>query len=126
MNDNLQPDRSGPQGAGSPTPPASPAPADVLLDGVPFGVRERLIALSPLALALMLALSGCAGTLNGPPPATAAVATPAAWHAPLPHGGDVTDLARWWTQFDDPLLPQLIAAAEAASPTLASATSRIE
>ena len=32
----------------------------------------------------------------------------------------------WWQQFDDPVLVQLIDAAQAASPTIASAASRIE
>jgi NodT family efflux transporter outer membrane factor (OMF) lipoprotein len=50
---------------------------------------------------------------------------PAQWQAPLPHDGRVADLARWWQQFDDPLVAQLVDAAEQASPTLAAAQSRI-
>lgn len=37
----------------------------------------------------------------------------------------LTDLSQWWQQHGDPLLVRLIDAAQAASPTLASATSRI-
>ena len=73
-------------------------------------------------------LTGCAGT-NSAGPATApapTVATPAAWLAPLPHGGVATDLARWWTGFSDPVLPALIDSAQTASPGLAAAAARIE
>jgi NodT family efflux transporter outer membrane factor (OMF) lipoprotein len=47
------------------------------------------------------------------------------WHAPLPHGGRLADLNRWWAQFDDPLLPRLVEAGQRASPTLAQASARI-
>ncbi|BEP68678.1 efflux transporter outer membrane subunit [Variovorax sp. V35] len=50
---------------------------------------------------------------------------PAQWHAPLPHGGSLAALAEWWRQLDDPLLVELIAAAETASPNLASAAARV-
>ena len=76
------------------------------------------------ALSLAAALAGCAST-NAPGPAPA-VATPPAWMAALPHGGVATDLARWWASFSDPLLPMLVDAAQAASPTLAAAAARIE
>ena len=67
-------------------------------------------------------LAGCAMTSDVPAPA-ASVAP--AWQAPLPHGGEVGELRRWWTQFDDPLLARLIDAAQTASPTIASAAARI-
>jgi NodT family efflux transporter outer membrane factor (OMF) lipoprotein len=58
-------------------------------------------------------------------PALHAQALPDAWQGTLPHGGDGTVLRDWWAQFDDPLLARLIAAAQAASPDLASASARI-
>jgi outer membrane protein, multidrug efflux system len=73
---------------------------------------------------LALALAGCAGVTTAPD--AAAPAAPAQWHAPLPHGGQVGDLKRWWLQFNDPLLAQLIEAGQQASPTIAAARSRIE
>jgi multidrug efflux system outer membrane protein len=73
------------------------------------------------AVAAALWLSACAGT----GPATSAVQAPGQWHAPLPHNGALADLASWWQQFDDPLLVELIEAAQTASPTVASAASRI-
>ncbi|HMC15432.1 MAG TPA: efflux transporter outer membrane subunit [Albitalea sp.] len=76
-----------------------------------------------MGAALSAALAGCASHPAAPEP-TGALA-PAQWQAPLPHQGSVTDLARWWQQFNDPLLSQLIASAEGVSPTLASAQSRI-
>src|SRR6185369_17133524 len=78
---------------------------------------------SLLLLATLAVLAGCASRPGAPEP-TAALA-PAQWQAPLPHQGSTTDLARWWQQFNDPLLSELIAAAENVSPTLASARSRI-
>src|SRR4051794_14981608 len=68
-----------------------------------------------------LALAGCATAVDAPP--TTAIA--AAWQSPLPHGGTVGGLRRWWAQFDAPLLARLIDAAETASPTIASAGARI-
>ena len=75
---------------------------------------------------LSLALAGCA-SLSAPPDERArpALQAPAAWQAPLPHNGQLTELARWWAQFEDPLLSQLVAAAQDVSPTVASARSRI-
>ena len=80
--------------------------------------NPRLIA----AVAAALALAGCAST---GPSATAAPEAPAQWHAPMPHNGTLGDLASWWQQFDDPLLVELIESAQKASPTVASAASRI-
>ena len=68
-------------------------------------------------------LVGCAAL--PPAPVPIADAAPSQWQAALPHGGTLSDLSRWWQQFDDPLLPALIDAAEAVSPTLASAQSRL-
>ena len=50
---------------------------------------------------------------------------PQRWQAVLPHGGDVQALANWWQRFDDPLLPELVAQAQASSPSLAQAVARI-
>lgn len=48
------------------------------------------------------------------------------WFAPLPHNGSLTDLSQWWTQHGDPLLVDLIESAQAVSPSIASAKTRIE
>lgn len=76
-----------------------------------------------LAASLAL-LTACAGL--PPPPPTTPAAAPEAWQAPLPHGGQGADLARWWQQFDDPLLSLLIEEAQKVSPSVASARARIE
>jgi NodT family efflux transporter outer membrane factor (OMF) lipoprotein len=81
-------------------------------------------------IATALATAGCASL----PSAPVAVASPtgiapATWQEPppaLPHAGRTADLARWWSQFDDPLLAELVSQAQAESPTLASARARIE
>lgn len=77
------------------------------------------------ALAAALLLAGCA-SLDAPPPAAPAAAAVPQWHAPLPAADPGAELRQWWQQFDDPLLPRLIDAAQAASPTLADARARIE
>ena len=78
--------------------------------------------LAALLFALALGLAGCAATGGAP---VEPVVAPS-WQAPLPHDGDVAELRRWWTQFDDPLLARLVDAADTASPTIASAAARIE
>jgi len=75
-----------------------------------------------LGLGLAAGLAGCSLTR---PPATVGAPAPAQWHAPLPHGGSLAQLAEWWRQLDDPLLVDLIAAAEGASPNVASAAARL-
>ena len=73
-------------------------------------------------------LAGCAGPGPWAPaptvPTLASLAAPT-WHAPLPHRGQTSALVDWWTHFDDPLLPRLVDAAQAAHPSLASATARV-
>jgi NodT family efflux transporter outer membrane factor (OMF) lipoprotein len=101
-----------------------------------------------LCAAAALALAGCA--LQRPPAAVADAPVPAGWQAPLPpaegaapaapsamapagappvaglpHGGTGLGLARWWERLDDPLLLELIAAAQDVSPNVAQAASRI-
>ncbi|WP_010103735.1 efflux transporter outer membrane subunit [Verminephrobacter aporrectodeae] len=75
-----------------------------------------------LTLCAPLALAACA---TATPPAPPEAAVPAAWHAPLPHQGSLQNLSRWWTQLDAPLLVELIDAAQAVSPGVAQARSRI-
>ena len=76
------------------------------------------------AAVALLALSACTTTL---PPSSKVVAQVAdSWQAPLPHHGTVGDLSQWWQQQGDPLLVELIEAAQAASPTVANSLTRIE
>lgn len=72
-------------------------------------------------VAVPLWLAGCATPAPAPSPATA----PPQWYGTLPHGGTLDDLTRWWQQFDDPLLVQLIESAQTSSPSVATALSRI-
>lgn len=72
--------------------------------------------------ALPLLLSACAVQR---PPAQVQATVPPGWHAPLPHQGNVADLARWWERQDDPLLVELIAAAQNVSPGIAQAGTRL-
>jgi NodT family efflux transporter outer membrane factor (OMF) lipoprotein len=80
------------------------------------------IFLRAAALTVAAALAGCA--TQAPAPHVAAQA-PQQWQAPLPHNGSQADLASWWKQQSDTLLVQLIESAQAVSPTVASAGSRI-
>ena len=78
--------------------------------------------MSRLYLALLaLALNGC--TLG--PDFVRPEPRPLTWHAPLPHGGKLENLSRWWEQFNDPLLNQLIADAERGNPTLDQALAKV-
>lgn len=77
--------------------------------------------------ALSLALAACGLTR---PPASVEAPTPARWNAPLPdaalpHAGSLPSLATWWRDAGDPVLAELIEAAQAASPNIASAATRI-
>lgn len=79
--------------------------------------------------ALPLALSACGLTR---PPAAVDAPVPPTWQtalpdaaATLPHAGSQAALAQWWQGAGDPLLAELIEAAQAVSPTLASAAARI-
>lgn len=72
-------------------------------------------------LILPLALSACALA----PPAKVDPAAPAQWQTAPAHNGSLTDLNTWWRQQGDPLLAGLIDAAQAASPTVATASARI-
>ena len=74
------------------------------------------------AAGLPLALGACAVTA---PPARVEAPAPAAWQAPLPHQGSLGELSRWWTQLGDPLLVDLIDAAQAVSPSVAQAQTRL-
>ena len=79
-------------------------------------------------LSLGLGLAGC-GSL-GPPATDAAKAIeatlPAAWYAPpLPHQGQPAALAQWWARLGDPVLPELIAEAQAGSASVAAARAQV-
>jgi NodT family efflux transporter outer membrane factor (OMF) lipoprotein len=80
------------------------------------------ILLRVAALAVAMALSACATQMPAP---HVAAQEPQQWQAPLPHNGNQADLANWWRHQADALLVQLIESAQAVSPTVASAGSRI-
>ena len=69
----------------------------------------RLISHNPLWLALVLPLVACSTTA---PPAQVETPVPMGWKAPLPHQGSLADMARWWTQLQDPLLVWLALAGQ--------------
>ncbi len=79
--------------------------------------RHLLCAVLPLALA------ACA--LDAPF-APVPMTIPPQWQAPLPHQGSVAELGRWWQRQQDPLLVELILAAEAVGTSVATAKSNIE
>ncbi|MFZ4287261.1 efflux transporter outer membrane subunit [Variovorax sp. HJSM1_2] len=71
--------------------------------------------------ALPLLLAACSSV----PPSSVPLSPAAQWQAPLPHHGSTAQLAQWWQQLNDPLLVDLIDAAQSASPTMATARSRV-
>lgn len=94
------------------TSPAAPVPGP--------GALHRIGRAAAL-LVVPLLVTACAGT----PPASVSPPVPERWQAPLPAGADAARTLDWWARFDDPLLASTVAAAEQASPTLASAAARI-
>ena len=74
-------------------------------------------------LALAIGLAGCANLM---PPTQVDAAVAPQWQAPLPHQGTVTQLAQWWQQQGDPLLVELIDAAQTVSPSVAQALARVD
>ncbi|MFC6281579.1 MULTISPECIES: efflux transporter outer membrane subunit [Polaromonas] len=99
---------------------------------------RRYVLAHVLGFGVVLALAGCAATA---PPATVPVSAPPQWYAPLPpgtttptssvtpslpHNGSLTGLSQWWQQQNDPLLVELIEAAQAVSPSVITARSNIE
>ena len=82
----------------------------------PFFLRGIAVASSALVL------SACSITM----PATQVDARVAPqWQAPLPHQGQVQSLTHWWQRQGDPLLVELIEAAQAESPSTAQALTRL-
>lgn len=84
-------------------------------------LSKHSLARVAVAATLALGLSACI-TL---PAAKVEAPVAPAWIAPLPHAGTVADLRQWWQAQGDPLLVELIEAAQAASPTVAQASARI-
>ncbi len=73
---------------------------------------------------LAATLLGACATTALPPSEPATL--PAAWYAPpLPHGGSSADLAQWWARFNDPVLADWQTRAQAQSPSLAEARTRV-
>ncbi|WP_326538088.1 efflux transporter outer membrane subunit [Pseudorhodoferax sp.] len=93
-----------------------------------FQVPPCAVARCLAAASLPLLLAACSVAR---PPAAVDAPMPAQWQTPLPagtqlpHAGALPQLADWWRQSGDALLVELIAAAQAASPDLASAAARI-
>ena len=85
--------------------------------------RPGVIATAALLLAALA--TGCATQPMDSKTVAATANPPAQWQAPLPHGGSITDLNQWWKSLGDPVLMELIDAAQSVSPTIASARSRI-
>ncbi len=90
--------------------------------------------LLPLLLLSPLFLAACAITA---PSTQVSDQAASQWYSPLPqtsqtpqtaqlpHQGSVAALSNWWQSLGDPLLVELIASAQAASPTVTAAASRI-
>ena len=94
---------------------------------------KTLLLISPLLLA------ACA---TSAPPAQVAEQAAKQWYAPLPnpdakppantatpplpHQGSLVAMSHWWLSLGDPLLAELISSAQAVSPTITAAASRVQ
>ncbi|WP_339526590.1 efflux transporter outer membrane subunit [Pseudomonas sp. EA_35y_Pfl2_R111] len=85
---------------------------------------NSLMSLPWIMLAAAM-LAGCGSIAPAPTPGSAEAPVAMRWHAPLAHEGTLDELTRWWAQFDDPLMLDLIADGQYASATLAQAFGRI-
>lgn len=88
-------------------------------------LRPSLLRRHAASLCALALVAGCAVQR---PPADVAAPTPSAWlygTTTLPHQGHTADLALWWGQWQDPVLTQLQTQAQAASPTVATAATRV-
>ncbi|WP_439893468.1 efflux transporter outer membrane subunit (plasmid) [Ralstonia sp. 25C] len=90
---------------------------------LPGGLARSMLPLAASLLAMLLA--GCAVGPDYKAPQLSGTEAPAGWHATLPHHGSRMALARWWEQFHDPVLTQLVEQADATSPTIAQAVGRV-
>jgi hypothetical protein len=85
------------------------------------------LSLFSASVVAALTLGGCASTQGLPDAqrvqADSQISTPAAWQATLPHGGNISAMTQWWTQWGDTLLAEILEAAQKESPTLAAARS---
>lgn len=89
----------------------------------------RLMLLA--AVSTLSTLAACAPSRGllmtvGPDYKTPPLATPAAWQAPLPHSATVEGMRDWWRRFDDPILLELLEAAQREGATVAQAAARIQ
>ncbi|MEN9537999.1 MAG: hypothetical protein RLZZ126_234 [Pseudomonadota bacterium] len=82
--------------------------------------------------AAALGLTALLGACAAPPPEAAPAQSlaarelaPGQWQAPLPHGGQLGGLSTWWQRQGDPLLVDLIDAAQQHSPSISAASARI-
>ena len=73
--------------------------------------------------AAVMALSACSILM---PPTQVSVEVAPQWEAPLPHQGTVSALSEWWQQQGDPVLAELVVAAQGTSPNVAAALARLE
>jgi NodT family efflux transporter outer membrane factor (OMF) lipoprotein len=82
------------------------------------------VLLKQIGAVLVLAVGGCQ---VGPDYERPKLDVPDAWHTSLMAGlnDDAAELGAWWRTFDDPILSDLIACAEARNLTLATAASTV-
>ncbi|MDP1686368.1 TolC family protein, partial [Hydrogenophaga sp.] len=78
----------------------------------------------------LLAVTACAALLSAcsvtKPPTDVAIELPGSWYAPpLAHSGSTQELSTWWSRFDDPVLTEWIARAQAQSPSIATARAQV-
>ena len=90
-------------------------------------MTRRPSSLGVVAASLLLgACSAFAPPVAMPEKSAPPLDAPPAWLAPPPPAVAQAALSDWWKQFNDPVLLEMIDAAQAASPTIAAAASRIE
>jgi NodT family efflux transporter outer membrane factor (OMF) lipoprotein len=79
------------------------------------------------AVALLVSVVLATGCAVGPTYTAPALAqaSPSQWNSALPHDGRIKDLVRWWEQYNDPLLVDLVDTAQKTSPSVEQALARV-
>jgi outer membrane protein, multidrug efflux system len=86
-------------------------------------LQQALLSMrSAAAVVIVGSIAGCAVGPDYVRPSTLAAPT---WTAPLPHEGKSQSLVNWWSQWNDPILVDLIDNAQRENTTIAQAAARI-
>ena len=86
---------------------------------------DMRLSRAPLRVAGLLVAVQLGACATQPPAPQVLAPVPSGWQAPVPHQGTLTELSQWWARLEDPVLVEMVDAAQRVSPSVAQARSRI-